>query len=418
MTKTNEENETKMNLEIADQMLDRLLKDFKTPEQIAGKDGLLKQLTKRLVERAMACEMTNHLGYEKHSPDGYNGGNSRNGYSGKTIKGEFGEMEIEIPRDRQGRYEPQIIPKRQTRFNGFDSKIISMYALGMTQRDIQWHLKDMYGVEVSPDLISSVTDGVSEEVKEWQSRPLDKMYPILYLDALMLKIKDEGHIMNKAIYLAMGIDMSGEKKLLGMWAGKAEGAKFWLQILTDLKNRGVEDILIACVDGLKGFPEAINAMYPKTEVQLCIVHIVRNSLRYVPYKDRKKVATDLKSIYRAANAEQAKLELDNFSKAWDSKYPTISKMWESNWANIIPFFAYPPEIRKIIYTTNAIESLNYSLRKIIKGRASFPNDESALKLMYLGIRNVSRKWTMPVRNWGEAINQFALVFGDRVPLNV
>jgi len=403
--------------EALDALLDKLLVDYKDPDQVTGKNGLLKRLTKRIVEKAMEREMTHHLGYEKHSTEGYNSGNSRNGHTDKTITGDFGQVDISTPRDREGTFEPKMIPKRETHFKGFDAKIISMYSRGMTTREIQGHLKDMYGVDVSPELISSVTEGVIEEVTEWQNRPLDKVYPIIYLDALWLKIKDEGHIMNKAIYLVMGIDMSGAKQLLGMWVQKTEGAKFWLQILTDLKNRGIEDILIACVDGLKGFPEAINSIYPKTEVQLCIVHMIRNSLRYVSYKDRKKLVTDLKRVYCAPTAESAEQELDSLCETWDKQYPTIGKLWKSNWKNIIPFFAYPPEIRKIIYTTNAIESLNFSLRKIIKNRASFPSDEAALKLLYLGVMNVSRKWTLPVRNWGEAVNQLAIIFGDRVPLN-
>jgi len=360
--------------------------------------------------------MDSHLGYPKHATDGYNSGNSRNGYSKKTIKGDFGEVEIATPRDRESTFEPQMIQKNQTHFRGFDDKIISMYSRGMTTREIQGHLQEIYAVEVSPDLISSVTDGVLEEVQEWQNRPLDKVYPIIYLDATWEKIKDEGKVINKAIYIVLGVNLDGNKETLGMWVQKTEGAKFWLQVLTELKSRGVEDIFIACVDGLKGFPEAIHSLFPKTDVQLCVVHMVRNSLKYIPYKERKLVATDLKTIYKAPTIESAEEALANFGKLWDKKYPSISKMWKNNWRNLTTFFGYSPEIRKIIYTTNAIESINYSLGKITKTRSSFPTDEAALKLLYLGIRNISKKWTMPVRDWGAALNQFAILYGDRVPM--
>ena len=416
MAKAKEQNLEQNREDIKDRLMDELLANYKNPEEITGEGGLLKELTKRLIEKAMEKELTHHLGYEKHTKEETNNSNTRNGYSPKTVKGDFGEVEISTPRDRDGNFEPQILPKGERHFKGFDEKIISMYTRGMTTRDIQGHLKEIYGVDVSPELVSNVTEGVMEDAVEWQNRPLDKVYPILYLDGLWMKIKDEGHVRNKAIYLVMGVNISGNKELLGMWVQKTEGAKFWLQILTDLKNRGVEDIFIACVDGLKGFPEAINSIYPKTDVQLCVVHMVRNSLRYVPFKERKQVAVDLKLVYGSVSLEQAELELENFCKAWDRRYPTIGKMWKANWKNIIPFFAYAPEIRKVIYTTNAIESLNYTLRKIIKNRASFPSDESALKLLYLGMKKVAKKWTMPIRNWGEAINQFAVMYGDRVPL--
>jgi putative transposase len=403
-------------MQIRDELLDELIKGYKKPEDLIGSGGILKELTKRLIERAMNAEMTEHLGYEKHSPEGKNTGNSRNGKTEKTITTDQGELRIEVPRDRKSDFEPQIIKKNQRRFTGFDDKIVSMYARGMTTRDIQGHLQDIYQVEVSPDLISSVTDAVIEEVKEWQNRPIDRLYPIIYLDGLVVKIKDQGHIMNKTVYLAIGVNISGEKDLLGLWIGDAEGAKFWLRVLTDLKNRGIEDVLIACVDGLKGFPEAIEAVYPKTEVQLCIVHMIRNSLRFVPWKDKKAVAADLRSIYRAATAEQAGQALGEFEQKWGLKYPTIGKSWRVNWQRVIPFFAYPEDIRKAIYTTNAIESLNMSLRKVTKNRGSFPNDEAAVKLLYLALKNIMKKWTMPIRDWGAAINQFAILFEGRVQL--
>jgi putative transposase len=400
---------------IDNDLIDNLLKDYKKPEDIIGENGLLKQLTKKLLERAMQAEMTEHLGYEKHDPAGKNTGNSRNGQSSKTLKGEFGRMPLEVPRDRNSTFEPKIVTKGQTRFTGFDEKILSMYTRGMTTREIQGHLEEMYQVEVSPTLISSVTDAVIEEVKAWQNRQLDPMYAVVYLDALQLKVRDGGHVHSKAVYLAIGINLEGMKEVLGMWIAQTEGSKFWLQIVTELKNRGVQDILIACVDGLKGLPEAIEAVFPKTQVQLCIVHLVRYSLNYVGWKQRKEVAADLKKIYQSATEQEAEMELEAFAKKWDSKYPTISQSWRRNWARVIPFFAHPPEIRKIIYTTNAIESLNMSLRKITKNRGSFPNDEAALKLLYLALGKISKKWTLPIRDWKAALNQFAIVYEGRMP---
>ncbi len=400
-----------------EELLDELLKEYKTPEDLIGKDGILKQLTKRLVEKAMEAELTHHLGYEKHSPLGKNTGNSRNGTSSKTITGDFGEVLIEVPRDRKGDISPQIIKKHQTRFDGFDDKIISLYARGMTTRDIQAHLQELYGVEVSPDLISTVTDSVITEVLEWQNRPLEAIYPIIYLDALIVRVRSEGRVINKSAYVAVGIPLEGKKDVLGIWLEQTEGAKFWMKVMGELKNRGVQDIYIACVDGLKGLPEAIEALFPKTEVQLCIVHMVRNSLRFVSWKDRKRVAADLKAVYQSATEEQARMHLDEFAQTWDSKYPTIAKSWQAHWQRLVPFFAYPPEIRRMIYTTNAIESLNNSLKKTIRNRASFPNDEAALKLLYLSLKNSMKKWTMPVKNWGKALNQFAVLYADQMPLS-
>jgi len=401
---------------IKEELLDELLKDYKNPEDLIGKDGILKQLTKRLVEKAMESELTHHLGYDKSNPTGKNTGNSRNGKSKKTIKGDFGEIPIKVPRDRNGDFTPQIVKKHQTRFDGFDDKIISMYARGMTTRDIQAHLQEIYGVEVSPDLISTVTDSVVNEVKEWQSRPLEEIYPVMYLDATIIKVRSEGRVINKSAYLAVGITLEGFKDVLGIWLERTEGAKFWMKVMTELKNRGVQDIYIACVDGLKGFPDAIEAIFPKAEIQLCVVHMVRNSLRFVSWKDRKRVAADLKNVYQAVTEEDARMHLDEFAEKWDDMYPTISKSWHKNWQRLSPFFTYPAEIRRIIYTTNAIESLNNSLKKTIKNRASFPNDEAAVKLLYLSLKNIMKKWTMPVRNWGKALNQFAVLFDDRMPL--
>ena len=396
-------------------LIDELLANYQKPEDIIGKNGLLKQLTKALLERAMNAELTEHLGYDKHDPVGNNSGNSRNGVTTKTLKGEFGEMALETPRDRQGTFEPKIIGKGQTRFTGFDDKIISMYSRGMSTREIQGHLEEVYQVEVSPALISTVTDAVMEEVKTWQSRPLDSVYPIVYLDALVVKIRDGGHVRNRAIYVVIGVNMQGNKEVLGLWAGQAEGAKFWLHVLTELKNRGVNDIFIACIDGLTGFPEAIATVFPLAEVQLCIVHQVRGSLNYVSWKQRKAVAADLRPIYTAPTVEAAEQRLDDFAAKWDATYPTISQAWRRNWDHLKPFFAYPADIRKVIYTTNAVESLNMSLRKVIKTRGSFPTEEAAIKLLYLGLTHIVKKWTKPVQDWKAALQRFAILHGDRVP---
>src|SRR4051795_12678541 len=353
-------------------MIDKLLAEHgHRPQDIAGENGLLKQLTKAVLERAMQAELSDHLGYEKHDPVGYKSGNSRNGKTKKKLKGDFGEIDLETPRDRNGTFEPKIVEKHQTRFTGFDDKILSMYARGMTTRDIQGHLEEIYGVEVSPTLISNVTEAVLEEVRAWQSRPLDPLYPIVYLDALMVKMRDNGVVQNRAVYVALGVTREGRKEVLGLWSSANEGAKFWLQVLTELKNRGLQDIFIACVDGLKGFPQAIETVYPQTTVQLCIVHLVRGSLQYVNCKERRTVAQDLRAIYQAATVEGAEQERELFAVRWDQKYPTISALWKRHWEQITPLFAFPPEIRKIIYTTNAVESLHMTLRKVIKTRARF-----------------------------------------------
>ena len=400
---------------IDNELIDNLLKDYKKPEDLMGENGLLKQLTKRLLERAMAAELTEHVGYEAHDAEGRNSGNSRNGKSAKTVKGTFGTLPIEVPRDRNGTFEPQIVGKHQTRFTGFDENIISLYARGLSTREIQQHLEEIYQVEVSPGLISSVTDEVIDEVKAWQNRQLDEVYPIMYLDALQFKVRDGGHVRNKAIYVAIGVGLDGLKEVLGLWIAQTEGAKFWLSVVTELKNRGVGDIFIACVDGLKGFPEAIESVFPKTEVQLCIVHLVRHSLNFVGWKQRKEVATDLKKIYASATEAEAETRLAEFATRWDEKFPMISRSWRSNWPRVIPFFAHPPEIRRVIYTTNAIESLNMSLRKVTKTRSSFPNDEAVLKLLYLALRNIAKRWTMPIHDWKAALNRFAIIYEDRMP---
>ena len=402
--------------EVPEALLTSLLANYQKPEDLIGENGLLKQLTKLLVEKALDAEMAHHLGHNKNQRVVSSSGNTRNGKSKKTLKGEFGELPIEIPRDRHGSFEPQLIPKHQTRWAGFDDKILSLYARGMTVREIQAHLEEMYGTEVSPTLISSVTDAVNDEVKAWQARPLDPIYPIVYLDCIHVKVR-EGAVRVKAVYLAIGVGMTGEKEVLGLWLANTEGAKFWLQVVTELRNRGIQDILIACVDGLKGFPEAIEAVYPKTTVQLCIVHMVRHSLNYVSWKKRPEVAADLKRIYTAATTDEAEQRLGEFEAKWEAEYLPIGQSWRRNWQRIIPFFDYPPEIRKVIYTTNAIESVNMSLRKLTKNRGSFPSDEALLKLFYLALRNISKKWTMPIRDWKAALTRFTIEFGDRLAVS-
>ena len=400
---------------VSNELIDQLLAGYKKPEDLIGENGLLKQLTKRLVERALEAEMTEHLGHSKNASVANAAGNARNGKSKKTLKGDFGELPIDVPRDRHASFEPQIVPKHQTRWTGFDDKILSLYARGMTVREIQGHLQEMYGAEVSPSLISSVTDAVMDEAKAWQGRPLEALYPIVYLDCIHVKTRDSGAVRAKAVYLALGINMAGEKEILGLWIAQTEGAKFWLQVVTELKNRGVADIFIACVDGLKGFPEAIEAVYPQTAVQLCVVHMVRHSLNYVSWKMRKVVAADLKTIYSASTTDDALVRLEEFADQWGQDYPTIVKSWRSNWQRIVPFFEYPPEIRRIIYTTNAIESVNMSLRKVTKSRGSFPSDEALLKLFYLALNNISKKWTMPLRDWKAALTRFTIQFEGRMP---
>ena len=371
-----------------------------------------KMMTKITVEAALNAELDEHLGYDKHSQS--SSGNSRNGYGSKTIKTEDGQFELSTPRDREGSFEPLLIKKQQTRFTSMDDKILSLYAKGMTTRDIVATFKEMYDADISPTLISKVTNAVIEQVVEWQSRPLDPVYPIVYLDCIVVKVRQDNQVINKAIYLALGVNLEGHKDLLGLWMSENEGAKFWLNVLTELQNRGVKDILIACVDGLKGFPDAINTAYPDAQIQLCIVHMVRNAMKYVPWKDYKAVAADLKKIYQSVTEEEALLALDKFAETWDGKYPQISRSWRSHWDNLNTLFSYPQDIRKAIYTTNAIESLNSVIRKAIKKRKLFPSDNSAKKVVYLAIMDASKKWTMPIRNWKTALNRFMIEFEDRL----
>ena len=401
--------------DIPDELIDALLANYEKPDDLLGKNGILEQLTKRVVERALEAEMTHHLGHEKHGRVANAAGNTRNGTSKKTLKGKTGALPLDIPRDRDGSFEPQLVEKHQTHWQGFDDMIISLYARGMSVREIQGHLKELYHTEVSPALISAVTDAVADEVRQWQGRPLDPVYPILYMDCIHVKVRDSGTVSTKAVYLALGVTMNGVKELLGMWISPNEGAKFWLSVVTELQNRGVRDIFIACVDGLKGFPEAIESVFPRTQIQLCIVHLVRHSLKYVGWKQRKEVAADLREIYTAATVELAEAALERLEDKWNSGYPLIAKSWRANWPRVIPFFAYPPEIRKVIYTTNAIESLNMSLRKVIKSKGAFPHDEAVFKIFYLALRGISKKWTMPIRDWKEALNRFAIMFEERFP---
>ena len=405
-----------MTREIKPELLDELLSGVTRPEDLLGDAGLFRHLKKALMERALGGELTHHLGYEKGDPGGRGSGNSRNGHSSKTVLTEEGEVDLSIPRDRAGTFEPQLVPKGVSRLDGFDDKVISLYARGLTVREIQGHLKELYGTEVSPDLISRVTDAVLEEVKEWQARPLDACYPIVFFDALRVKIRDEGLVRNKAVYVALALDVEGQKHVLGLWIEQSEGAKFWLKVMNDLKTRGLADILIAVVDGLKGFPEAIGAAFPETIVQTCIVHLIRNSLAFVSWKDRKQIMPDLKAIYRAENAEAALDRLADFEAAWGARYPAIGDSWRRAWEHVIPLFAFPPDIRKMIYTTNAVESLNRSLRKIIKTRGSFPSDDAATKLLFLAIRNAGVHWKRPIE-WTAAMGQFAVLFGERFALS-
>jgi putative transposase len=404
-----DENKEEVQPAIPQALLDHVIANYKKPADLIGENGMLKQLTKAVIGAALKAEMNQHLGHSRYAAVGNASGNVRNGQSVKTLTGDFGEIEIAVPRDRHARFTPQLIPKHQRRVPGFDERILSLYARGMSTREIAAHLQEMFGAEVSPALISAITDTVVDEVRAWQSRPLDRLYPIVYLDCLMVKTREAGSAANRAIYLAIGVNTDGIKEVLGLWTAPSEGAKFWLSVVTELKNRGVNDILIACVDGLKGFPEAIAAIYPHAEVQLCLVHLVRHSLAYVSWKQRKAVAADLRAVYSAAGVDEAVVALDTFALKWDSAYPQIAKSWRNNWGRVIPFFAYAPEIRKVIYT-NAIESVNFSLRKITKTRASFPTDEAAIKLLYLALRNISQRWTMPIQNWKQAMSQLMIRF--------
>lgn len=412
MTSKSRKTKAKSHRLFPDELIDQLLAQVqnKDAESILGESGLAGQLKKQLAERMLAAELSHHLATEAVQA----AGNHRNGSSSKTVIAPGGELQLDIPRDRLATFEPQLVAKYPRRLPGFDDHVISMYARGMSVREIQAHLLELYGLQVSPDLISTITDEVLAEVGQWQMRPLDAMYPIVYFDALRLKIRDEGTVRNKAVYLALGIRADGCKEVLGLWIEQTEGAKFWLKVFNELRNRGLADILIAVVDGLRGFPEAIEAVYPQAQIQTCIVHLIRNSLNLASWKDRKGLTAALKPIYQAVNAEVAAAALDAFAQGqWGQKFPTVVAMWQRQWEQVTPFFAYPPEVRKIVYTTNAIESLHMQLRKIVKNRGHFPTDEAASKLLFLALRNIEKKWKMPPVTWKQAANQFAILFGER-----
>jgi putative transposase len=400
--------------DLPDELIDELLAGARTPEEITGPGGLLQRLTKRLVERAMAAELTEHLGHEHGEAPPGGVGNARNGATAKTIHTGHGSVRIEQPRDRKGSFEPQIVRKHQRRFDGFDDKIVALYGRGMSVRDIQQHLRELYGVEVGHDLISRVTDAVLDDVREWQARPLEDVYPILFLDALIVKVRDGGAVRNKACYLAIGVNLEGERDVLGLWFQNSEGAKFWLQVLNELKQRGVSDVLICCVDGLKGFPEAIEAVFPHAWVQTCIVHLIRQSLRFVPDKHRRQVVKDLRLIYTAVDADAAAEALERFEADWGERYPMIGTTWRQSWEHVIPFLAFPPDVRRVVYTTNTIEALHRQIRKTIKTRGHFPTEEAARKLIYLAITNAEKKWRQ-TNHWTSALLSFKIHFGDRLP---
>jgi putative transposase len=400
--------------DLSDELIDELLAGARTPEEIAGPDGLLQRLTKRLVERAMAAELTDHLGYEHGQAPPGGVGNARNGTTPKTIHTEHGSVRVDQPRDRTGSFEPRIVAKHHRRFDGFDERIIAMYGRGMSVRDIQMHLREIYGVDVGHDLISRVTDAVLDDVREWQSRPLEDVYPILFLDALIVKVRDGGAVRNRACYVAVGVNLDGERDVLGLWFQQTEGAKFWLAVLNELKQRGVQDVLICCVDGLKGFPEAIEAVFPHTWVQTCIVHLIRHSLRFVPDKHRRKVAADLRPIYTAVDADAAAEALAAFEASWSQRYPMIGTTWRDAWEHVTPFLAFPTDVRRVVYTTNTIEALHRQIRKTIKTRGHFPTEEAARKLIYLSITNAQKNWRQTY-NWTTALLAFKIHFGDRLP---
>jgi len=399
---------------ISNEVIDELLAGASTEEEIAGPGGLLAELTKRLIERALEVELSEHVGYEPHCEPPGGAANQRNGAPPKTLITEHGKIQINAPRDRDGSFEPRIVKKRQRRFVGFDDKILALYSRGLSVRDIRAHVQEIYGVQVSPDLISRVTDAVMDDVRDWGKRPLEDIYPIVFLDCMVLKIRENGTVQRRALYLALGVTLDGDRDVLGMWFQETEGAKFWMQVLTELKQRGVRDILIACVDGLSGFPEAIEAIFPKTTVQTCIVHLIRNSLKYVPRREREQVARDLKPIYTAVDADQAQVELEAFDEKWGARFPVITQAWLNAWEHVTPFLAFPDEVRRVIYTTNAIEALNRQLRKAIKTKGSFPNEDAARKLVYLALQNATPQWTR-TRNWTTALLAFKIHFGDRVP---
>ena len=408
-------------MKLTSELIKQLEKDFencKTADDLLGKDGVVKNLIRGLSDQILEAEMTQHLGYEKHSSEGDNSGNSRNGASNKTVKTDFGEIQIKVPRDRNGEFDPALIKKHQRDLGKIDEIIISLYAKGLTTRDIKEHLDELYGLEVSPAFISNVTERVRECVVEWQARPLDKLYPIVYLDAIHYKIREESRIVNKAAYTVLGINSDGLKEMLGIWIDQSEGANFWLSVLTDLKSRGVEDILIACVDGLKGFPDAIATIFPEAVVQLCVIHQIRNSLRYVASKHQKEFIKDLKLVYQSPTKENAELQLEHLEEKWGKKYPVVTNSWKNNWSNLSNYFQYSEEIRKLIYTTNSVEALHRQLRKVTKTKSLFPHDDALKKMMFLAYRDIAKKWNKPIANWPIIVSQLSIIFKDRMIIQI
>jgi putative transposase len=408
-------------MKLTPEILEQLQKDLencKTAEDLLGQKGLIKNLIKNLSEQILDAEMTTHLGYEKHSSEGINSGNNRNGNSEKTVKTDFGNVRVKIPRDRNGEFEPTLIKKHERDLGKIDEIIVSLYAKGLSTRDIKSHLEELYGLDVSATLISNVTERIQEVVSEWQSRPLESVYPIVYFDAIRYKVKEDGKVTTKAAYTCLGIDQKGLKDLLGIWLDQSEGANFWLSVITELRNRGVEDILIASVDGLKGFPEAINTIFPDTEVQLCVIHQIRNSLKYIASKHQKEFMKDLKLVYKASTRENAELELNRLDERWGSKYPIVIKSWQKKWENLSIYFKYPEEIRRIIYTTNIVEGLHRQFRKVTKTKSLFPHDDSLRKMLYIAYRDIAKKWTMPIQNWPFILSQFSIIFKDRLKLDL
>jgi len=398
--------------------LDEELKKCETIEDLTGRNGLIQKLVGGMIETLLEKEMEEHLGYEKHFPKGNHSGNSRNGKNRKTVHGSHGDIEIGVSRDRNGEFEPKLIKKRQTHINSFDDKIISMYARGMTTRDIQGHIKEIYGANISPSTISGITDKVIAVAEEWQSRPLEKIYPIIFFDAIHYKVREGGKVITKAAYSCLGINLEGKKDILGAWIGESEGARFWLQVFTELKNRGVDDIFIACMDGLKGLPEALQSLFPQTEVQLCVIHMIRNSLKYIPHKYSKEFVCNLKEVYQAPTEAYGEKQLLALEEKWSKRYPLAVKPWIRHWENLKTFFKFPEEIKKLIYTTNAVESLHRQFRKVTKTRAIFPSDAALIKMLYLASRNVSKRWTMPIRGWKEALSYFGVAYEDRLTNSV
>lgn len=404
-------------MKISDEVLQQFkeeLEKAKTYQDLMGTDGAIKKLIKNALEGMLDSELTDELGYEKYSPTGKNTGNSRNGKHKKTLKNENGEIEISVPRDRNGSFDPMIVKRYERTIGPIEDKIISMYAKGMTTRDIQSHIEEIYGIDISPTLVSNITDKIVHIITQWQNRPLEDIYAVIFFDAIHYKVREEGKVISKAAYTCLGVDLNGNKDLLGLWVSPAEGANFWLGVITELRNRGVKDILIACIDGLKGFPEAINTVFPGTEIQLCVVHVVRNTLKYVASKDKKAFMTDLKNVYKASTEELAMENLEHMKEVWGRKYTLPFKIWDQNWYNIATFFKYPEEIRYVIYTTNAVEALHRQFRKVTKAKSLFPNDDALIKMLYLAYKDLSKKWKMPIQKWAFIIAHLSVIFKDRI----